>query len=466
MPMTTTASSLEIAALRGAFLGGAISATQLADRVLARVARSDDPAIWISLSSESTVRARARELDAQAAADPSTVARLPLFGIPFAVKDNIDVAGMPTTAGCPAFAYTPAETAPIVARLLSGGAVLLGKTNLDQFATGLVGTRSPYGVPRNPFDARFIPGGSSSGSAVAVATGLVSFSLGTDTAGSGRIPAAFNNLVGLKPTRGLLSTRGVVPACRSLDCVSIFALTAQDALAVFDVAAFFDADDPLARAPDAAVAPRFGSRFRFGVPKWPDLEFFGDRAAAALFGAAIGILEKASGTRVELSFAPFRDAGQLLYEGPWVAERLHATEALLNENPGAVLPITRSILEDARRYGALDVYRAQYELAALRRAVDGAFATVDVLVLPTAGTNYEIAAVAAEPKRLNANLGFYTNFVNLLDLAAIAIPAGFGESGLPFGISLIAQAFRDSALLDLGTRFQEIVGSPLGAAKV
>jgi allophanate hydrolase len=464
--MTAVASSLEIAALRGAFLGGAISATQLADRVLARVAQSDDPAIWISRSSESSVRTRARELDADAVADANTVARLPLFGIPFAVKDNIDVAGMPTTAGCPAFAYTPAETAPIVARLLAAGAVLLGKTNLDQFATGLVGTRSPYGAPRNPFDARFIPGGSSSGSAVAVAAGLVSFALGTDTAGSGRIPAAFNNLVGLKPTRGLLTTRGIVPACRSLDCVSIFALTGQDASAVFDVAAFYDADDPLARAPDAAVAPRFGSRFRFGVPRWSDLEFFGDGAAAALFGAAIGILEKAGGTRVEVSFASFRDAGRLLYEGPWVAERLHATQTLLSENADAVLPVTRSILEDARRYSALDAFRAQYELAGLRRAADAEFRAVDVLLLPTAGTIYETAAVAAEPKRLNANLGLYTNFVNLLDLAAIALPAGFGESGLPFGISLIAPAFRDSALLDLGTRFQQIVGLPLRTAKV
>jgi allophanate hydrolase len=464
--MTAVASSLEIAALRGAFLGGEISATQLADRVLARIAQSDDPAIWISLSSESAVRDRARELDADAVADANTVARLPLFGIPFAVKDNIDVAGMPTTAGCPAFAYTPAETAPIVARLLAAGAVLLGKTNLDQFATGLVGTRSPYGAPRNPFNARFIPGGSSSGSAVAVAAGLVSFALGTDTAGSGRIPAAFNNLVGLKPTRGLLTTRGIVPACRSLDCVSIFALTAQDASAVFDVAAFYDADDPLARAPDAAVAPRFGSRFRFGVPRWSDLEFFGDGAAAALFGAAIGILEKAGGTRVEVSFASFRDAGRLLYEGPWVAERLHATQTLLSENADAVLPVTRSILEDARRYSALDAFRAQYELAGLRRAADAEFRAVDVLLLPTAGTIYETAAVAAEPKRLNANLGLYTNFVNLLDLAAIALPAGFGESGLPFGISLIAPAFRDSALLDLGTRFQQIVGLPLRTAKV
>ena len=461
--MTATPCSLEIAALRRTFLGGTISAAELAEEVLARIARSDDPAIWISRSSESAVRARARELDAEAAADPSTLARLPLFGIPFAVKDNIDVAGVPTTAGCPAFAYTPAETAPVVAHLLAAGAVLLGKTNLDQFATGLVGTRSPYGVPRNPFDARFIPGGSSSGSAVAVATGLVSFALGTDTAGSGRIPAAFNNLVGLKPTRGLLSTRGIVPACRSLDCVSVLALTAQDASAVFELAAIYDADDALARAPDAAVAPRFGSRFRFGVPACSDLEFFGDKAAAALFGAAIGILEMAGGTRIEVSFAPFRDAGRLLYEGPWVAERLHATQALLIENPGAVLPVTREIIERARAYRALDAYRAQYELAALRRVADAEFRAVDVLLLPTAGTIYETAAVAAEPKRLNANLGLYTSFVNLLDLAAIALPAGFGESGLPFGISLIAQAYRDSALLDLGTRFQEIVGLPPGA---
>jgi allophanate hydrolase len=457
---------LEIASLRSAFLSGAISAAQLLDRVLARIARSDDPGVWISRSSESAVRASACELDAEAAADPSTVERLPLFGIPFAVKDNIDVAGMPTTAGCPAFAYTPSETAPVVRQLLAAGAVLLGKTNLDQFATGLVGTRSPYGVPRNPFDARYISGGSSSGSAVAVASGLVSFALGTDTAGSGRIPAAFNNIVGLKPSRGLLSTRGTVPACRSLDCVSVFALNARDATAVFDVVASFDPDDPQARAPDAAVAPSFGPHFRFGVPPWSDLEFFGDEEASALFRAAIDMLEKAGGARVETRFAPFRDAGRLLYEGPWVAERLHATEALLSENPGAVLPTTRSILEGARRYSALDAYRGQYELAALRRAADGEFATVDVLLLPTAGTIYKAAAIAAEPLRLNTNLGLYTSFVNLLDLGAIALPAGFRTSGLPFGISLIAPAFRDTALLNLGARFQEIAGLPSGAAPV
>jgi allophanate hydrolase len=462
--MTVTGGPLEITPLRSAFLSGAVSVADLLDRVMARIDKSDDPAIWISRSSEVTVKARARELDAQAAADPDAIARLPLFGIPFAVKDNIDVAGMPTTAACPAFAYTPLETAPVVARLLAAGAVLLGKTNLDQFATGLVGTRSPYGVPRNPFDARFIPGGSSSGSAVAVAVGLVSFALGTDTAGSGRIPAALNNLVGLKPTCGLLSTRGVVPACRSLDCVSVFALTAQDASAVLDAATFFDPNDPLARAPDVTVAPGFGSQFRFGVPRCSELEFFGDDEARVLFDAAIGALERAGGTRVETSFAPFRDAGRLLYEGPWVAERLHAAQALLSENPGAVLPVTREIIEAARNYSALDVYRAQYQLAALRRAADREFREIDVLLLPTAGTVYETAAVAAEPKRLNANLGLYTNFVNLLDLAAIALPSGFSKKGLPFGISLIAHAHRDAALLDMGMRFQQIAGLPLGAA--
>jgi len=458
-----TPCSLEIAALRSAFLSSAISAGELVDRVLVGIAEWDDPAVWISRSSEDDLRARARELDAAAAADPGAVVRLPLFGIPFAVKDNIDVAGMSTTAGCPAFAYVPTETAPAVSRLLAAGAVLVGKTNLDQFATGLVGTRSPYGVPRNPFDARYIPGGSSSGSAVAVAAGLVSFALGTDTAGSGRVPAAFNNIVGLKPTRGLISTRGVVPACRSLDCVSVFALTASDAAAVFDLAVGFDADDPLTRPSKPTVIASFGSHFRFAVPPSSDLEFFGNDRARSLFGAAIELLERVGGTRVEVPFAPFRDAGRLLYDGPWVAERLHATQALLCENPKAVLPVTRSILEGARQYGALDAYRAQYRLAMLRRAADDVLAAVDVLLLPTAGTVYETAAVAAEPLQLNRNLGLYTSFVNLLDLAAIALPAGFGDNALPFGVSLIAPAFRDLALLDLGIRFQQVAGLPRGA---
>ena len=445
---------LRIGRLRTAFLGGQLSATELIERVLTRIAKWDDPALWIAPTSDTALRQRAFELDAAAAADPDLIKRLPLFGIPFAVKDNIDVAGMPTTAACPAFAYTPSETAPVVLQLLSAGAVLVGKTNLDQFAAGLVGTRSPYGVPRNPFDARYIPGGSSSGSAVAVAAGLVSFALGTDTAGSGRVPAAFNNIVGLKPTRGLLSTRGVVPACKSLDCVSVFTLSAQDALTVLDVAACFDLHDPLAREASSAELRSFGSNPRFGVPPSGDLEFFGDHEAESLFAAAIVKLEKVGGIRANASFAPFRDAGRLLYNGPWLAERLHATQALLDDDADAILPVTRSIIEKGRDYSALDAYRAQYELARLKREADLIFASIDVLLLPTTGTIYETAAVAADPFRLNANLGLYTNFVNLLDLTAVAVPAGFRESGLPFGISLIAPAFAERALLDLTARFR------------
>jgi allophanate hydrolase len=444
---------LQIVRLRTAFLNGQLSASELIERVLMRIADWNDPALWIARTSDTALRRRAAELDAAAAADPNLIKRLPLFGIPFAVKDNIDVAGMPTTAACPAFAYTPSETAPVVSQLLSAGAVLVGKTNLDQFATGLVGTRSPYGVPRNPFDARYIPGGSSSGSAVAVAAGLVSFALGTDTAGSGRVPAAFNNIVGLKPTRGLLSTRGVVPACQSLDCVSVFALSAQDASAVLDVATCFDPGDPLAREATLAEVRGFGPKPRFGVPLPGDLEFFGDREAGSLFTAAIAKLEQIGGTRVEAAFAPFRDAGRLLYNGPWLAERLHATQALLDDDPDAVLPVTRSIIEKGRHYSALDAHRGQYELAQLKREADLTFRSIDVLLLPTTGTIYETAAVAADPFRLNANLGLYTNFVNLLDLTAIAVPAGFRKNGLPFGISLIAPAFTERGLLDLAARF-------------
>jgi allophanate hydrolase len=455
--------AVAIAPLRAEFLKRTLSAAALTDEVLARIAEWDDPALWISRPEERAVRECARELDGRAAADPDFIKRMPLFGIPFAVKDNTDVAGIPTTAGCPAFVYTPCETAPVVARLLAAGAVFLGKTNLDQFATGLVGTRSPYGVPRNPFDARFIPGGSSSGSAVAVAAGLVGFALGTDTAGSGRVPAAFNNVVGFKPSRGLLSMRGIVPACRSLDCVSVFALTAEDASLVFEVANGFDPEDPFARQTNASAEATFRTPLRFGAPPWPELEFFGDDEAPRLFATAIGMLEQAGGTRIETSFAAFRNAGRLLYEGPWLAERLHATEALLRGNPQAMLPLTRSITEAGRGYSALDTYRAQYELATLRKAVDRVFAEIDLLLLPTAATTYEIAAVAADPLRLNANLGLYTSFVNLLDLAAIALPAGFTAAGLPFGISLIAPAFSDRALLALGRRYQALARLPLGA---
>jgi len=419
--------------------------------------------VWIHRASESDLHQRLAELERQRAAG----ARLPLFGLPFAVKDNIDVAGMPTSAACPAFTYTPKRSATAVQRLVDAGAIVLGKTNLDQFATGLVGVRSPYGVPRNPFDPRYIPGGSSSGSAVAVAAGMAAFALGTDTAGSGRVPAAFNNIVGLKPSRGLLSATGVVPACRSLDCVSIFALTCADAWQVFQILCHYDEMDPFARAWDdlapTQVTPTAAS-FRFGVPGAEQLEFFGDAAAKAAFSRALDDLEALGGRPVEVDLAPFRAAAQLLYDGPWVAERLAAAGEILAAQPEALDPAVHSILRAAGQFDAQTVFHAQAQLGALRQQTKPVWKSVDVLVLPTAPTIYTIAQVQADPLSLNSKLGTYTNFVNLLDLCALAVPAGFGADGLPFGITLVAPCGHDERLAMLGARFHAATSTTLGAS--
>ena len=406
-----------------------------------------DAAVWIGRVPDEALLAQAR------AADLS----LPLGGVPFAVKDNIDVAGLPTTAGCPAFAYTPAVHAPVVQRLVDAGAIVVGKTNLDQFATGLVGVRSPYGVPRNPFDPAMIPGGSSSGSAVAVATGLVSFALGTDTAGSGRVPAAFNNLIGLKPTRGWLSTTGVVPACRSLDCVSIFALTVPDALAVLEIARGYDPADPYSRLSGPEPAPP--DAFRFGVPA--ALEFFGDAGAARGFAAAVARAEALGGTAVPFDYAPFAEAAGLLY-GPWAAERTAAVGHMLVQ-PDALHPVIRDILQGGAAVAAAELFRAQHQLASLRRQTEAVWQKADLLLLPTTGTAYSLAQVAAEPVATNARLGHYTNFVNLLDLAALAIPAGFHDGGFPHGVTLVGPAWTDRMLAHVGARMHRAAGTPLGA---
>src|SRR4051794_31629503 len=354
---------LQLQSLLDVYASGRLTPAQVLRHVHGRARETLDKNIWITLLEWEAIAAQLAVVEERRAAG----ALLPLYGVPFAIKDNIDLSDVPTTAACPSYATTPRQSAPVVATLMAAGAIALGKTNLDQFATGLVGTRSPYGVCASAFDASYISGGSSSGSALAVALGLVSFALGTDTAGSGRVPAAFNNVVGLKPTRGLVSTRGVVPACKSLDCVSVFALSAQDALTVLDVAAWFDLHDSLAREASSAELRSFGQKPRFGVPPPGDLEFFGDHEAESLFAAAIVKLERVGGIRANASFAPFRDAGRLLYNGPWLAERLHATQALLDDDPDAVLPLTRSIIEKGRDYSALDAYRAQYELARLKR---------------------------------------------------------------------------------------------------
>jgi allophanate hydrolase len=377
----------------------------------------------------------------------------PLGGLTFALKDNIDYAGLPTTAGCPAFAYTPEQTAFVVAQLERAGAVAVGKTNLDQFATGLVGVRSPYGACASVFDAAYVSGGSSSGSAVAVARGWVDFALGTDTAGSGRVPAAFNNLIGLKPTRGLLSGSGVVPACRSLDCVSIFTRDIATARRVFAAAAQFDAADRYARRYQPAGFPWASTRFRFGYLPEPQREFFGDTEAAKLYAASLEKLAAAGGEGVEIDYTHFREAAQLLYAGPWVAERRAALGRFLDDHPEDLHPTVRAIIQGADRYRAVDAFEAAYRLAACARRTEATWSRVDFLALPTTGTIYRIADVEAEPVQLNTNLGYYTNFVNLLDLAALAVPAGFRPNGLPFGITLIAPAQADDALLNVGARY-------------
>jgi allophanate hydrolase len=436
---------LTIAGLRRDYLSGSTTPANVIDAIFTRIAADGLSPIWISVGDRRAAVARAQTVDLS----------LPLAGVPFAVKDNVDVEGMTTTAACPSFAYHAKRSALVVTRLLDAGAICIGKTNMDQFATGLVGVRSPYGSCSSVFDARYISGGSSSGSAVAVARGLCAFSLGTDTAGSGRVPAAFNNLVGLKPTRGVLSTTGVLAACKSLDCVSIFTATAVDAGVVWRIAKGFDADDPYSRtcSPGSGAAPWLNGPFRFGVPCDADLRFFDDPETPALYRKAAERLEEIGGTRTGIDFKPFREAAALLYDGPWVAERFAAVGEFLTQGPAGVHRLVGDIIMSSMKYRAVDAYRAAYRLEELKREAGAQWAGIDVLLLPTAGTIYTHEAVEADPVGLNSNLGYYTSFVNLMDLAAIAVPAGFRNDGLPFGVSIVGPAFSDPALLALGERF-------------
>jgi allophanate hydrolase len=384
-----------------------------------------------------------------------------LYGVPFAVKDNIDLAHVPTTAACPSYERQPAQSAPVVARLLDAGAIVLGKTNLDQFATGLVGSRSPYGACASAFDPRYISGGSSSGSALAVALGLVSFALGTDTAGSGRVPAALNNIVGLKPTRGLLSTRGVVPACRSLDCVSVFAGNVSDCLTVFDIASGYDEEDPFSRLAPPGVSQIPADGFRFGVPE--RLEFFGDAAAERELESAVERLQRLGGTAIRIDFAPFTAAAELLYAGAFVAERSAAVGDFLSQKREGEDPIVAAIVRGAGRFSAVDAFEAQYLLQALRRKVQGVWQDIDVLVVPTTPTTYTLDQMARDPIALNSRLGTYTNFTNLLDLCGIAVPTGFKSENLPFGVTLLGPAFADRAVAQLGRRLLMSQSATVGA---
>jgi allophanate hydrolase len=437
-----------------------MSPAETVERTFARIAAHGDSAVFISLRPQAEVVAEARALMEEGHADR------PLYGVPVAVKDNIDVKGLPTTAACAAFAYQPAADATAVARLKRAGAIMIGKTNLDQFATGLVGVRSPYGIPRNLFDARLIPGGSSSGSGLAVAAGLVPLALGTDTAGSGRVPAALGNIVGLKPSLGLVSTAGLVPACRTLDCVSVFALTTDDAFAALAVLAGADKADPYSRPRPPGRVGAMPNGIRLGVPPAGQRVFFGDRNSAAAYAAAITRFATLGAAVVEIDMEPFYETARLLYEGPWVAERYIAARALIASAPEAMHPVTRDIILAGARPSAVDAFQAFYRLEGLRRMRDHVFATVDALLLPTVPTVYTIAEVLADPIGLNSRLGTYTNFVNLLELCGLAVPAAMHADGTPFGVTLLAPGGHDAMLASIGRVFHAATALPFGALGV
>lgn len=431
--------TLTLDALRALYIGRPSAVYDVVEEVLVRVAAARDPAIFISLVAPDDLRRAASDLQ-ERAPDP---ALLPLWGIPFAVKDNIDVAGLDTTAACPAFAYRPEKDATVVARLRAAGALVIGKTNLDQFATGLNGTRSPYGAPRSVFNADYVAGGSSSGSAVAVAAGLVPFALGTDTAGSGRVPAAFNNIVGIKPTQGLLSTTGVVPACWSLDCVSILSASVADGVRVRRVAEGFDPGDPYSVRGNQKTP---SSRLRAGVLSQDEREFYNDGESAALYARAIENMRGLGAVIAAFDYRPFREIGALLYDGPWLAERLAGIGNFTGKHPEDLDPAVRSLLEGARRHSAVDAFAGMHRLRELSRRAETEWEKADFLLLPTSPTIYKVEDMRADPLGLNARFGRYTNFVNFLGCPAIAVPAGFKSDGLPFGVTLVSLPFHDDAL--------------------
>lgn len=449
--MPAFAHDLRLGALQAAYSGGSLTPRQLIGE-LREQAAALNPEFHLFIHLLSTAKLEPY----LAALDGKSPAELPLYGVPFAIKDNIDLAGVPTTAACPAFAYVPAESAALVQQLIALGAIPLGKTNLDQFATGLNGTRSPYGECRNSLHPDYPSGGSSAGSALAVALGVVSFALGTDTAGSGRVPAALNNLIGLKATKGLISTAGVVPACRTLDCVTYFTATALEASQLLALTARLDARDEYSRANplwnDASAFGKPRAGFRFGVPA--QLEFLGCPESPALFAQAIEQLKALGGEAVEIDFAPFLEAARLLYEGPWVAERYNVAGALIEQQPDAVLPVIKAVLEKAPGISAVDTFRAQYRLQALKARCDSILTDLDCILTPAYPRPVTLDELHAEPVKRNSDLGYYSNFMNMLDYAAVAVPAGFMANGLPWGVTLFGRAFTDQYLLGLADALQ------------
>lgn len=491
----STALDLRISSLRAAYEKGDITPREVVNSLKSAMDAAPSQ-IWIARTSDQQLEKYLSALEsAMSSATESNVAGFkipadkPLFGIPFAIKDNIDCEGMESTSACPAYAYMPKKSAFVVQRLIDAGAIPMGKTNMDQFATGLVGVRSPYGCIPNRYAPEYVSGGSSSGSAAALAYELCSFSLGTDTAGSGRVPAAFNKLVGVKPTRGLLSASGVIPACRSLDCVSIFALNNEDARYVLSIAGAEDEEDAYSRVAPwnsgasgsstsgiaaSGVAARLPEKWTFGVPEESELNFFGNEGYKAAFYRAVEAFEKAGGTKVTVHFTPFLEAARLLYEGPWVFERYDAVGKFIEEHPDEIFPVTKQIISPKTIPHPSEVFAGFHALQAKKKIADKEFAKVDVLLTPTAGTIYKTAEVNADPIKLNSNLGYYTNYMNLLDYSALAIPAGMatckdssaagGMLDLPFGVTIVGRAFNDFKLLDVAEKVSPFLSEKIPLA--
>jgi allophanate hydrolase len=454
--------SLDFTTLRQAYAGGSLAPRDVISAVYDRIEGRGEDHVWIH---------RVPREEAMAACDHvmrSVPRQAPLWGLPCAIKDNIDVPGLPSTSGFPPSRKIAKTTGPAVQRLLDAGAIVIGKTNMDQLAIGLVGVRSPYGTARNVFDTRYIPGGSSSGSAVAVGSGLVSFALGNDAAGSGRVPAAFANIVGVKPTPGLVSNTAVVGGgtARTLETISVFSLTVADGMEVLRIIAGYDSDDLFSKREadscDLSFAP-VAAPFRFGTPAAEHLDFCGDTEAARLFDEAVGRLESLGGKRVEVDFTPFTTAQRLLYEGPFIAERNCVIDAFVGPDRDKLHPVTRSILATADKWTAVDTFAAIHRLAELKREARRLFKIMDVLAVPTTPTIFTIAQIEADPIALNARLGSYTNYANLMELCGVAVPSGFRSDGLALGITILAPAFQEAKAASIAAAFHQSIDLPLGA---
>lgn len=459
--------SLDIHTLHSGYVRGSLKPSDIIEEVYRRIEARGDDHVWLSLVPKGQALAQARELEARV--DPGAGPdALPLYGLPFSVKDNLHVAGMPTSAACPAFTFLPEVTATAITRAVAAGAILIGKTNMDQFANGLVGVRCPTGYCRNLFNPDYIPGGSSSGAGVSVGAGLVTFAYGSDTGGSGRVPGAMSNVIGFKPTPGVISVAGFLYANRSFDVCPIFSLTVDDAYRVFEAVRGFDAADDYSRleAADYDVSAKTMQTFTFGVPDTENLTFFGDRLQEREFQNAVEALQTMGGRPVTVHFEPFLEAGRMLFNGPVLAERLIDLSPFIDEHPEDLHPATRAVMSNAAKFSAADAYRTQYRLQQLRRSVSREFEKCDLLLVPTTATIYRIAEVEADPIRLNANNGYYTYFANLLQLAAISVPASFRPDGLPFSICLLAPALQEGALRGLARRFHAASGLTAGATGI